>query len=59
MVGKKVVGKKGNRIPLVTNQSPQGGTSSCADVNRPNRSESIPIEIFCFVNALWTIQKCR
>jgi hypothetical protein len=28
-----LVGKKGNRIPPVTNQSQQGGSSLCVDVN--------------------------
>jgi len=31
-----MVGKKGNRIPPVTNQSPQGGSSLCVDVNKGN-----------------------
>lgn len=33
-----LVGKKGNRIPPVTNQSQQGGSSLCVDVNRPTHS---------------------
>ena len=33
-----LVGKKGNRIPPVTNQSQQGGSSLCVDVNTPTRS---------------------
>jgi hypothetical protein len=34
-----LVGKKGNRIPPVTNQSQQGGSSLCVDVNRPMHIE--------------------
>jgi len=35
-----LVGKKGNRIPPVTNQSPRGWSSLCVDVNRPYRLSS-------------------
>jgi len=33
-----LAGKKGIRIPPVTNQSPRGGPSLCVDVNSPKRS---------------------
>ena len=48
-----LVAKKGNRIPPVTNQSQQDGSSLCVDEYRPTRSSSL------FRDKVFDLWSCR